>query len=276
MKEKKEETPTKVKVTEADFNFLKKVNGLKDDILIKRIKMQEKGKKEKKEVTTVLVVDDAMSYMVQATQLAPVFKGTSFGMKNIKGFLKAVTTYGEMEEHGENFGYLLFTSDKKRITYKKLDETTIQQVSLPIIDTTGYVSISLTQEEIKEIQDGLKNDLSDFASLIVGADNKLTLKIGELSFDNIYEQEIKEVTRKDVKDKSEIKFLTKLAYLTRLFTLVDEGSKTTLFLKACSPLIFVEKGSTTHTKTIIAPAVDAEDEGKVDSIIGEGELEEDN
>lgn len=268
-KETKLETPEKVKVTETDFNFLKKVNGLKNDILIKRIKMQEKGKKEEKEVTTVLVVDDAMSYMVQATQLSPVFTGTSFGMKNIKGFLKAVAAYGEMEEHGDNYGYLLFTSGKKKITYKKLDESTIQQVNLPVIDTSGYISIGLTKEEIKEIQSGLKNDLSDFASLIVSADNKLSLKIGELSFENIYEQEIKEVTRKDTKDKTEIKFLTKLSYLSRLFTLVDDDSKTTLFLKAGSPLIFIEKGSNTNTKTIIAPAVDDEDSEKVDDILEE-------
>jgi len=267
MKEK--ETLEKVKVTESDFNFLKKVQGLKDDILIKRVKVQEKGKKEEKEVQTVLVVDDAMSYMVQATQLTPVFKGDKFGMKNTKGFLKAVKTYGEMEEHGDNFGYLLFSSNKKKIMYKKLDADTIQQVTLPVIDTTGYVSIPLTKEDITEIQAGIKNDLSDFASLIITPENKLILKIGELTFDNIYEQEIKEITRKDAKDKSEIKFLTKLAYLTRLFTLVDEDSKTTLFLKAASPLIFVEKGSTTNTKTIIAPAVDDEDSEKVDDILEE-------
>jgi hypothetical protein len=252
---KKEETSKKIPVTEADFGFLKKINGLKmkpEEFLIKRAKMTEKGKSGSVEydVNTVIVVDEASSYMVQATQLKPMFTEEKFGMKNIKGFLKAVETYGEMEEQK---GGIIFGSDKKKITYKKLDHTTIGIITWPVVDTAGYTSIALTFEEIKEIQSGLKNDLSDFASLRISPDNKLILKIGELSYDNIYEQEIKDVIRKE---KNEIKFLTKLAYLTRLFMMIDEGSKTTLFMKLGQPLIFSEKNSTTHTKTMIAPAID--------------------
>lgn len=263
MKEKTKE-PVKVKVAEQDFNFLKKVIGLRDDILIKRVKVQEKGKKEEKEVTTVLVADEYISYMVQTTQLAPVFTGEKFGMKNIKGFLKAVTTYGEMEEHDND---ITFTSAKKKITYKKLDESTIQPCKLPDVDTKGYTAIQLAKEEIKEIQEGLKNDLSDYASLAVTADNKLMMKIGEMSYDNVFEQEIKDITRKE---KNEIKFLTKLSYLTRLFTTLDEDSKVTLFMKAGgAPLICVEKGTTTNTKTFIAPVAGDDDEEKIDEIVDE-------
>jgi len=282
MKEKETKTPAtvKVKVAEKDFNFLKKVNGIRDEIIIKRSKVKEKSKGENKgneveyDVNTVVVMDDVDSYMVQTTQLTPMFTGDNFGLKNIKAFLKAVSTYGEMEEHEDN---IIFSTDKKKMTYRKLDAATITGVkSLPVIDTAGYVSIQLTKEEIKSVQEGLKNDLSDYASLRITPDNKLILKIGELSYDNIYEQEVKEITRKDVKDKSEIKFLSKLNYLKRLFENVDDDSKASLFLKAGSPLIFVEKSAQTHTKTFIAPAMDeedSEDEEKVNKII-EGNKDE--
>jgi len=270
MKEKTKE-PIKVKVTEKDFNFLRKVQGLRDDILIKRIKIQEKGKKEEKEVNSVLVVDEYISYMVHSTQLTPVFTGEKFGLKNIKAFLKAVSTYGEMTE-GEND--ILFSSAKKKITYKKLDESTIQPCKLPDIDTAGYTAIPFTKDEIKEIQEGLKNDLSDYTSFLITKDNKLMLKIGEMSYDNIYEQEIKDVSRKET-DKGEIKFLTKLTYLSRLFTTLDDDSKVTIYMKAGSPMICLEKNDTTNTKTFIAPAVtDSDDEDKVDKIIDAEDAEE--
>jgi hypothetical protein len=261
----KKET-TKVKVTEKDFTFLKKICGLRDDILIKRVKVPEKGKEEK-EVSMVLVADEYFSYMVQATQLAPAFTGEKFGLKNIKAFLKAVTTYGEMEEKDNE---IVFTSLKKKTTYRKLDESTIQPVKLPDLDTKGYISIPLTKEDIKEIQEGVKNDLSDYASMIITAENKLVMKIGEMSYDNIYEQEIKEITRPE--PTPEIKFLTKLTYLTRLFMLIDEDSKVTLYLKAGSPLICIEKGTVANTKTFIA-AVAGDDEEKIDEVIDEPEDE---
>jgi len=270
MKEKKNES-IEVEVKENDFNFLRKVMGLRDDILIKRVKVQEKGKKEEKEVTTVIVADEYFSYMVHATQLTPVFTGEQFGLKNIKGFLKAVITYGKMTERDND---VVFSSAKKKITYRKLDESTIQPVKLPDLDTTGYTAIQFTKDEIKEVQDGLKNDLSDYASLAVTADNKLMLKIGEMSYDNIYEQELKEITRKDPKDKSEIKFLTKLTYLTRLFTTLDTDSKVTIFMKASSPLICLEKNEITNTKTYIAAVADSEeDEEKIDEIVDEEDAE---
>jgi len=275
MKEK--ETPTKMKVEEKDFNFLKKVQGLRDEILIKKSKIKEKGAKEEKEVMSVTVVDESSVYMVQAVQFNSLFKKESFGMKDIKAFLKSVTKYGEFEEQDL---YLVFGDGKKKISYKKLDESTLQQTALPIIDTAGYIPIPLEEAHVKAIQEGLKNELSDYASLRITPENKLVLKIGELSYDNLYEEEIRDVTRKDPKDKSEIKFLTKLKQLTRLFSLLDSDSKSTLFLKAGSPLIFIEKSETLHTKTFIAPVADDDDEEKVDEVIGdedeipEGEDEE--
>lgn len=264
MSKEKKETPTKLKVTEADFNFLKKVNGLKDEILVKKVKVQEKDKKEEKEVTSVIVVDDALSYMVHSTRLTPIFKNEKFGLKNIKGFLKAVTTYGEMEEHNDS---ITFTLGKKKITYKQLDFETIQDANLPVIDTKGYISIPLDKEEIKSLQEGIKNELSDYASLSITTGNKLIFKIGEMSFENIYEQEVKDVTRKET---TEVKFLSKLKYMKRLFENIDEDSKTTLYLKpGGNPLIFVEKGKDTTTKTIIAQVIDTEDEEKIDQVIEE-------
>ena len=271
MKETK--TQTKIAVTEKDFTFLKKVNGLSEDILIKRVSIQEKGKKELKEATSVIAVDKGSAYMVQTTRNTPIFTEEKFGMKNIKGFLNAVTAYGEMEERP---GDILFSSGKKKIIYKKLGHDTVLTVNLPAIDTTGYEAFSLNKEDIKEFQTGLKNELSDYASLIVSKGNKLILKIGELTYDNIYEQEIKDVT---CKGTTEIKFLTKLTCLKRLFETIDDDSKMTLFLKAGNPLIFIEKGSTTNTKTIIAPAIDSEmdDEENIDEIVdGEGADEEED
>lgn len=265
MKEK-EKTPTKVKVEEKDFNFLKKVQGLRDEILIKKSKVKEKGAKEEKEVMSVTVVDESSVYMVQAVQFNSLFKKESFGMKDIKAFLKSVTKYGEFEEQDL---YLVFGDGKKKISYKKLDESTLQQTALPVIDTAGYISIPLEETHIKAIQEGLKNELSDYASLRITPENKLILKIGELSYDNLYEEEIRDVTRKDPKDKTEIKFLTKLKQLGRLFSLLDSDSKSTLFLKAGSPLIFIEKSETLHTKTFIAPVADDDDEDKVDEVIGD-------
>jgi hypothetical protein len=91
------------------------------------------------------------------------------------------------------------------------------------------------------------------------------LKVGEMSYDNIYEQEIKEVTRKET---NEIKFLTKLSYLTRLFTTLDEDSKVSLFMKAGSPLICIEKGADTNTRTFIAAvAGDEDDEEKIEEVL---------
>lgn len=260
MKEK--EAPTKMKVTEADFNFLKKVNGLKAEVLVKRVKVQEKDKKEEKEVTSVIAINDSMAYMVHSTQLTPVFTNEKFGLANIKGFLKAVTTYGEMEEQNDR---IIFTSGKKKISYKQLDFETVQDVSLPVIDTKGYIPIPLTKEDITALQEGIKNDLSGYASLRITAENKLIFKIGELPDENFYEQEIKDVTRKE---KSEIKFLSTLKYMKRLFENIDEDSKTTLYLKAGgSPLIFVEKGKNTTTKTIIAHALGNQDEDNVDEVV---------
>lgn len=260
----------KVKVEEKDFNFLKKVQGLKEDILIKRVKTKEKGSKEEKEVTSVLVIDDAMSYMVQSTQLTPVFTGEKFGMKNIKAFLKAVTTYGEMSEDENN---ILFTSGKKKITYRKLDESTIQQITLPAIDTTGYITIPLNAEEIKEIQAGMKNsDLSEYASFKVTTDNNLILQIGEMSYENRFELSIKEIVRKE--PTNEIKFLTKSSYLTKLFGGLDADSKTTLYLKAGDPLIFIEKGTLTNVKTIIATALQEDVEENVEKTVDEETEEE--
>jgi hypothetical protein len=276
MKEK-EKTPVKVKVTEKDFNFLKKVQGLRDEILIKKSKIKEKGAKEEKEVMTTTVVDESSVYMVQAVQFNSLFNKESFGMKDIKAFLKSVTKYGEFEEQDL---YLVFGDGKKKISYKKLDESTLQQTSLPVIDTAGYISIPLEDAHVKAIQEGLKNELSDYASLRITPENKLVLKIGELSYDNLYEEEIKDVVRKDPKDKSEVKFLTKLKQLSRLFSLLDSDSKSTLFLKTGSPLIFIEKSETLHTKTFIAPVADDDDEDRVDEVIDaedempEGEDEE--
>jgi hypothetical protein len=270
MKEQKE-TTTKVTVAEKDFNFLKKVIGLRDDILIRRTKMQEKGKKDEREVTTVLVADEYISYMVNTTQLTPAFTGEKFGMKNIKGFLKAVSTYGEMEEREND---IVFSSAKKKITYKKLDESTIQPCKLPDVDTTGYVAIPFSRDEIKEVQEGLKNsDLSEYASLSITKDNNLMLKIGEMSYENIYEQEVKTVSRKET---NEIKFLTKTAYLTRLFGTLDDDSKFTLYMKAGNPLIALEKNDITNTKTYIA-SVAGDDEENIDEVIdADGdEMEED-
>jgi hypothetical protein len=145
-----------------------------------------------------------------------------------------------------------------------LDESTIQPCKLPDLDTAGYTPIQLGKEEIEEIQEGLKNDLSDYASLFLGADNKLIMKIGEMSYDNLFEMEIKEITRKET---TPIKFLTKLNYLNRLFTTLDKESKVTLFLKAAAPLICVEKSANTHTKTFIASVADGSDEEAIDGIV---------
>ena len=266
MKEKKE--TVKVKVTEQDFNFLKKIMGLRDDILIKRVKVQEKGKDTEKEVNSVLVADEYVSYMVHTTQLTPVFTGEKFGLKNIKAFLKAVVAYGEMQEGNLD---ITFTSNKKKITYKKLDESTIQPCKLPDVELKGYTPIHFTRDEIKEVQEGLKNDLSDYASLQVTSENKLMLKIGEMSYDNIYEQEITDISRKE---KNEIKFLTKLTYLTRLFGTLDDDSKFTIYMKAGSPLICLEKNDITNTKTFIAAVASDEDEEEhIDDILDEDETE---
>jgi hypothetical protein len=68
--------------------------------------------------------------------------------------------------------------------------------------------------------------------------------------------------------------------LSRLFSLLDSDSKSTLFLKTGSPLIFIEKSETLHTKTFIAPVADDDDEDRVDEVIDaedempEGEDEE--
>lgn len=263
MKEKTKEAD-KIKVTEKEFNFLKKVVGLRDDILIKRTKVQEKGKKEEKEVNNILVADEYVSYMVNTTQLNPVFTGEKFGLKNIKAFLKAVNTYGEMQENDNN---IVFSSPKKKITYKKLDESTIQPCKLPDIDLKGYVAIHLTQEEIKDVVEGLKNaDLSDYASLSATKENKLMMKIGEMSYENIFEMEVKEFSRKEGDQQGEIKFLTKTSYLSRLFTTLDDDSKFTIYLKAGSPMICLEKNEITNTKTFIAQ-VAGDDEEQIDDVI---------
>ena len=255
--------PTKTKVTEKEVNFLKKLVKWRDDVLVKRIK---RSQKEEGEATSVLAADEYFSYMVQTTQLSPVFVEETFGLKNIEEFLKAVSTYGEMEERDN---VIIFSSGKKKITYRKQDPATIQPVVLPEIDNKGYVPIPLAKEEIKEVLEGVKNKLSSYASLILTPQNKLMLKIGELSYDNIFEQEIKDVIRKDT---TEIKFLTKLEYLDRLFSSLDEDSKVTLFMKVGAPLICVEKGSLTNTKTFIASAIDEDsDEEKIVEVITDEE-----
>ena len=254
---------TKVAVTEKNFTFLKKVQGLKEEILIKRVKITEKGKEEK-EVNVCLVADEYVSYLVQATQLAPVFVGEKFGLKNIKAFLKAVTTYGEMAEKDNE---IVFSSDKKKTTYRKLDESTIQPCKLPEVDLKGYVAIQLLKEETKEIGDGLReNPLSDYASLSITAANKLMMQIGEMTYDNLFVLEIKDIVRKET---NAIKFLTKASYLTRLFGTLDEDSKVTLFLKADSPLICVEKSEIINIRTYIAPVSSGDDEEKIDEIVDE-------
>jgi hypothetical protein len=254
----KKNESTKIKVTENDFNFLKKVQGLNKsgEVLVRKSKTNDK------EVNTVLVADDTFTYEVQATQLNPVFSGDKFGLKDIKSFLKTIATYGEMEEKDNE---IVFGADKKKITYRKLDEATIQPVTLPNLDTAGYTPIQFNKEEIDEIKAGLKNEFSDYASFSLGSDSKLRLKVGEMTYDNLFELEVKDVERKELKG-AEIKFLTKLNHLSRLFNSFDENSKVTMYLKAGQPLICIEKNELTHTKTFIASALPV-DEENVDSIV---------
>ena len=121
---------------------------------------------------------------------------------------------------------------------------------------------------ITDIQTGLKNDLSDYASLKVDSKNKLILKIGELEYENTFELEIKEVERKDKTDTSEIKFLTKLGYVNRLFdslNIEEADNKVNLALKNDNMLILIEKNSLTNTKFFIAPvAGDDDEDGELD------------
>ena len=234
------------------FNFLKKVLGLRNEVLIKTAKTKE-GEKN-----FVQVVDGNFSYMVQSTQHEKVFDGT-FGLKNVKAFLKVAEEFDSFEVGKHE---IIIKDDTRKFTFRKLLPDTVTDFELPEVKSDGYVNIALTSDDIKEIKTGLKNNLSDYGSLIITSDNKLVLKIGISSpFTNIYEQVIKDIKRED--DETEIIFNGKLADLTRLFdsfNIEEEDNKVNIALKPDQPLIVIERNSISNTKYFIALSVDDDDE----------------
>jgi len=232
-----------MKVQENDFNFLKKVVGLFEEVLVK----------EKDEGSNIIVADEHSGYIVNSTQKkSPFSKNGNFGLKNIKSFLKAVKDYGEIEETDMD---LTFCTDKKKFTFKKLGQETVAEITPRPIDTKGYITIGLTKEELDEMKEGLKNNISNYVSLIVEG-KEFKFKIGgKISYENIYEQKIKELTRKET---STITFLTSLSYMNRFLNTLDEGSKVAILLKQGSPMIGLEANEFSTTKTFIGEATEDE------------------
>jgi hypothetical protein len=267
----------KKKISENQFNFIKKIVGLREDVLVKKVKL--KDDKNEKNVSMVVVPNESYSYMVQVVQKDVIFDGDLFGIRDVKSFVKSTSEFTEMSESDND---LEFTSPNRKLVYRKVDAKAMTDFNLPAVDRTGYVTIPLNATEIKEIKDSLKNDLSDYASFVINTKNKLVLKIGLLPTENYFQAEIKTVEREG---KEEIQFLSKLAHFKRFFDTLEAvaENKVVILLKNQSPFMGIEKNDILTAKTFIATTVEDEEndpmsstEVKKDEVDNGGGEENDN
>jgi len=229
------------------INFLKKVADVSDEVLIKKFTSADKKGVEKNSIT---VADKSLTYMIYSSQ-DKVFDDT-FGMKNVKDFLRNFRSFDGFKEEKNN---IIFKDKGKKVTFRKLDSRVVDDIPIPKINIEGYTYLVLTNGNIKKIIDGFKDykDLSDYASFSVDKDDTLTMKIGEEDYENIFELEIANIKRKT---HEEVKFITNLDNLYKLFKSLDihrDGNKVTMYIKPDNPMVIIENNDLTLTKYYVAP-----------------------
>jgi len=235
-----------------NINFLKKVSLISTDALIKKVAKTNKSG----ERNSVTVTDPSVSFIMYSSG-DRVFDDT-FGIKNIGSFIKNYNTFDKLKETN---GSLLFSDDTKRVTFRKYLPKMVMDVSTPDVDISNYTTILLSKGDIKSINSAFKDykDLSNYVSFIVDKTNDLTMKIGELDHENIFEMKLLKVQRSE---KTEIKFTSKIINIMKLFSSLDvdrDENKVQLYISDGDTLIVIEKNDLSLTKYYVSPLVDDAD-----------------